>query len=279
MKVFPFKIPKPANIGLIYQEDIEISFYDKLHQHDEIQISFIEKGSGTLFIGDKICNYTQGSIFVIGSNIPHAFKSDKNVTQKSKMLSFFFTKSSFGETFFELDEFAEIDAFFEKSSYGFILKSNINVIISIFLQMNKVSKMKRFVLFIEILHLLTVSETAPLSSFVYQKKYSDIEGKRMRTIFEYTLENYPQKITLQEIASIANMTKNAFCKYFKNRTNKTYFNFLNEIRIENACKLIVVENEMSINEIAYSTGFNNISNFNRKFKEIKKMTPLSYRRL
>lgn len=279
MKVFPFKIPKPANIGLIYQEDIEISFYDKLHQHDEIQISFIEKGSGTLFIGDKICNYTQGSVFVIGSNIPHAFKSDKNVTQKSKMLSFFFTKSSFGETFFELDEFAEIDAFFEKSSYGFILKSNINVIISIFLQMNKVSKMKRFVLFIEILHLLTVSETAPLSSFVYQKKYSDIEGKRMRTIFEYTLENYPQKITLQEIASIANMTKNAFCKYFKNRTNKTYFNFLNEIRIENACKLIVVENEMSINEIAYSTGFNNISNFNRKFKEIKKMTPLSYRRL
>jgi hypothetical protein len=56
MKVFPFKIPKPANIGLIYQEDIEILFYDKLHQHDEIQISFIERGSGTLFIGDKICN-------------------------------------------------------------------------------------------------------------------------------------------------------------------------------------------------------------------------------
>ena len=94
MKVFPFKIPKPANIGLIYQEDIEILFYDKLHQHDEIQISFIERGSGTLFIGDKICNYTQGSVFVIGSNIPHAFKSDKNVAQKSKMLSLFFTKSS-----------------------------------------------------------------------------------------------------------------------------------------------------------------------------------------
>jgi YesN/AraC family two-component response regulator len=241
MKVFPFKIPKPANIGLIYQEDIEILFYDKLHQHDEIQISFIERGSGTLFIGDKICNYTQGSVFVIGSNIPHAFKSDKNVAQKSKMLSLFFTKSSFGETFFELDEFAEIDIFFEKSSRGFVLKSNIDAIIFIFLQMKKVSKIKRFMHFLEILQLLAISETTPLSSFVYQKIYSDMEGKRMRTIFEYTLENYHQKITLQEVANKANMTKNAFCKYFKNRTNKTYFNFLNEIRIENASKLIMIK--------------------------------------
>ncbi|KGL61457.1 AraC-type DNA-binding protein [Polaribacter sp. Hel1_33_78] len=279
MKVFPFKIPKPANIGLIYQEDIEILFYDKLHQHDEIQISFIERGSGTLFIGDKICNYTQGSVFVIGSNIPHAFKSDKNVAQKSKMLSLFFTKSSFGETFFELDEFAEIDIFFEKSSRGFVLKSNIDAIIFIFLQMKKVSKIKRFMHFLEILQLLAISETTPLSSFVYQKIYSDMEGKRMRTIFEYTLENYHQKITLQEVANKANMTKNAFCKYFKNRTNKTYFNFLNEIRIENASKLIMIKKEISINEIAYITGFNNISNFNRKFKEIKKMTPLNFKKL
>ncbi len=279
MKVFPFKIPKSANIGLIYQEDIELYFYDKLHQHNEIQISFIEKGTGTLFIGDKICNYNEDSIFVIGSNIPHAFKSDKNVEKKSKMQSFFFTKSSFGETFFLLDEFSKIESFFKKSSRGFILDSNIETIISLFLKLKKASKIKRFVHFLEILEVLTLSETTPLSSFVYQKKYSDLEGKRMRTIFEYTLENYHQKITLQVIANKANMTKNAFCKYFKNRTNKTYFNFLNEIRIENACKLIQVEKEISINEIAYKAGFNNISNFNRKFKEIKKMTPLSYKAL
>jgi AraC-like DNA-binding protein len=277
LKVFPFKIPKVANIGLMYQEDIEIYFYDKLHQHDEIQISFIEKGNGTLFIGDKICAYTKGSVFVIGSNIPHAFKSDKGVAESSKMLSVFFTKSSFGASFFELDEFAEIDAFFEKSSRGFNLESNFEAIISLFLQFHNASKLERFILFLEVLKLLTISKITPLASFVYQKKYTDIEGKRMRTIFEYTLENYDQKITLEAIANKANMTKNAFCKYFKNRTNKTYFNFLNEIRIENACKFIVSEKEMSIHEIAFKTGFNNISNFNRQFKEVKKMTPLKYR--
>ncbi|MFT6050332.1 MAG: AraC-like DNA-binding protein [Patiriisocius sp.] len=93
------------------------------------------------------------------------------------------------------------------------------------------------------------------------------------------MENAHQKISLEDIASIANMTKNAFCKYFKKRTNKTYVSFLTEVRIENACKLLKSDKDVSINEIAYKVGFNNISNFNRKFKEVKKMTPLSYRNL
>jgi AraC-like DNA-binding protein len=75
------------------------------------------------------------------------------------------------------------------------------------------------------------------------------------------------------------MTKNAFCKYFKKRTNKTYVSFLTELRIENECKLLKSDTDVSINEIAYKVGFNNISNFNRKFKEVKKMPPLSYRNL
>ena len=109
MKVLPFKIPKPENNALIYQEDIELVFYDKLHQHDEIQISFIEKGNGTLLVGDRISSFAENDIFVIGSNLPHAFKSDKNAVSDSKMLSLFFTASSFGDTFFDLNDFAEIN--------------------------------------------------------------------------------------------------------------------------------------------------------------------------
>jgi AraC-like DNA-binding protein len=119
----------------------------------------------------------------------------------------------------------------------------------------------------------------PLSTFVDTKKYSDTEGKRMRNVFDFTIENAHQKISLEDIASIANMTKNAFCKYFKKRTNKTYISFLTEVRIENACKLLKSDKDVSINEIAYKVGFNNISNFNRKYKEVKKMTPLKYRNL
>ncbi|MEE9407177.1 MAG: AraC family transcriptional regulator [Polaribacter sp.] len=279
MKVLPFKIPKPENNALIYQEDIEVVFYDKLHQHDEIQISFIEKGNGTLLVGDKISSYAKNDIFIIGSNLPHAFKSDKNVEEKSKMLSLFFTETSFGESFFELNELAEINHFFSKSLQGLILKSNKTEIINNFLKLKNASKLERFILFLEILKTASNTKSEPLSTFVYNKKYSDIEGKRMRNVFDFTIENANQRISLDDIANVANMTKNAFCKYFKKRTNKTYVSFLTELRIENACKLLNTEKDLSINEIAYKVGFNNISNFNRKFKEVKKVTPLSYKNL
>ena len=104
MKVLPFKIPKPENKAFIYQEDHEMYFYDKLHQHEEIQISLIVNGEGTLVIGDSVTIYKTNDILVIGSNLPHVFKSEIPPTSKSHMLSLFFTKKSFGEHFFELDE-------------------------------------------------------------------------------------------------------------------------------------------------------------------------------
>lgn len=279
MKVLPFKIPKPENNALIYQEDIELVFYDKLHQHDEIQISFIEKGNGTLLVGDRISSYAENDIFVIGSNLPHAFKSDKNAAIESKMLSLFFTESSFGEAFFELNDFAEINHCFSKSLQGFVVKENKKEIIDSFLKLNKASKLVRFILFLEILKIISVSKSEPLSNFVYTKKYSDVEGKRMRNVFDFTIENANEKITLDDVANVANMTKNAFCKYFRKRTNKTYISFLTELRIENACKLLNADKDLSINEIAYKSGFNNISNFNRQFKMIKSMAPNTFRKI
>ncbi|KOY50993.1 AraC family transcriptional regulator [Polaribacter dokdonensis] len=279
MKVYPFKIPKPENNALIYQEDIEFVFYDKLHQHDEIQISFIEKGNGTLLVGDSISSYTENDIIVIGSNLPHAFKSEPNSKSESKMLSLFFTETSFGNAFFDLDELSEIKSFFSKSLQGLLVKNHKKVIIEFFKKLKHASRLERFILLLQILKLISKSKTEPLSNFVYNKNYSDVEGKKMRNVFEYTIENYHKPINLEDIASVANMTKNAFCKYFKRRTNKTYISFLTELRIENACKLIQSKEEISIADIAYKVGFQNISNFNRKFKEIKKITPLKYKKL
>ena len=104
MKVLPFQIPKPTNDALIYQEDREIAFYDQLHQHEEIQLSYIVNGEGTLLVGDTISSYKSGDIFAIGSNLPHVFQSDSNLAEESVMLTLFFTKKSFGDDFFELEE-------------------------------------------------------------------------------------------------------------------------------------------------------------------------------
>ena len=96
---------------------------------------------------------------------------------------------------------------------------------------------------IQILKLGATANYKSLSSFIYDKKYTDNEGNRMRNVFEYTMNNFDKPISLNTIAEVANMTKNAFCKYFKKRTNKTYVQFLNELRLEHACKLLVAEND------------------------------------
>lgn len=278
MKVLPFQIPKPEHHALIYQEDKELVFFDKLHQHEEIQISFIVEGEGTLVVGDTINDYKKGDILAIGSNLPHVFKSDKSSSTTSEMLTLFFSEDAFGSYFFELEEFRELKSFFKKVSFGFKSASKLKSLEYYFLQLSNSSKLQRFIILLEILKILSKSKTQPLSSFIYDKKYTDSEGKRMRDVMDFTMQNYHQQINLDNVAKVSSMTKNAFCKYFKKRTNKSYFTFLNELRIENACKLLLIKEDLSIAEIADKSGFNNISNFNRQFKALKLMSPSKFKK-
>ncbi|GFD75659.1 AraC family transcriptional regulator [Tenacibaculum sp. KUL113] len=277
MKVLPFKIPKTHNIGLIYQEDKEQFFYDKFHQHEEIQLCVIVKGEGTLIVGDTVNKYSSGDVLVIGGNLPHVFKSDASVIKESFMISLFFTKESFGKSFFQLDDFKELIPFFEKSISGFKLSNNKKKVIRILLSLQKSSNLNRFIGLLRVLKILVDSDTIELASFIYPKRYTDNEGKRMRDVMDFTINNFEKNIDLYEIAEKANMTPNAFCRYFKQRTNKTYFTFLNELRVENACKLLVSDKSLPISSIAYKSGFNNLSNFNRKFKEVKGISPSIFR--
>jgi len=279
MKILPFKIPKPEQDALIYQEDLDTIFYDKLHQHEEIQLSIIVEGEGTLIVGDTINYYKQGDVLVIGSNLPHVFKSNFKSGEKSHMLSLFFTKSSFGDHFFELEELSELRTFFKRAENGFKIISKKKRILHLFFQLENVSKLNRFLILLELLKIASTSTYKSLSSFIYEKTYSDNEGKRMRAVFEYTMDHFETNISLEIIADIAAMTNNAFCKYFKKRTNKTYFRFLNELRIEHACKFILAENELTIAEIAYKSGFKNISNFNRQFKVVKQLSPTEFKKV
>jgi len=277
LKILPFKIPKTEREALIYQEDIERVFYNHLHQHEEIQISYIVKGCGTLIVGDSINDYKESDILVIGENVPHVFKSDAETCSESIMLTLFFTKTSFGKDFFSLNDMSSVDDFFKDSEYGMKILSNQTKIIHHFDKLKKQNKIQRIASFLKIINIIINSEKAPLSSFIYRKKYTDDEGRRMSAVFEYAIEFYDQNITLEEVAEKANMSKNAFCRYFKKRTNKTFFQFLIEIRIENACKILHNKKDISIASISELCGFQDIANFNRKFKELKGLSPSQYR--
>ena len=103
------------------------------------------------------------------------------------------------------------------------------------------------------------------------------EADRLNKVLQYISDNFQRKITLTEIASVASLSAKAFCRYFKSKTRKTFYNFLLEVKVAHACNLIL-EKDMTIYEVCYDSGFNNLSNFNRYFKKLTGKTPLEFKK-
>lgn len=275
MKVLPFQIPKLLNHNLIVQIDRSTTFYDNLHQHNEIQISLIVSGTGKLLVGDSIHPFKDGDFFVIGANCPHLFKNQKTNIEVH-MISIFFTEETFGENFFNLSDLEEVRPFFKNAKDGFLLQSKNNTVTKLMHQFNEASKMCRIILFLKLLAVLSNADKKSLTNFTYPKELSLLAGERMQVVFDYVLEHFHEEIKLNTISSLVFMTPNAFCRFFKQSTNKTFFQFLIELRLEHACQLLNTNKGLSIAEIAEQSGFTSISNFNRKFKTLKGVIPSHY---
>ena len=276
MKVLPFQIPKPLHENLIVQEDRVPMFYGQLHQHKELQLSLIVKGKGKLIVGDSVHPFEAGDFFAIAPHSPHLFSNEPS-SSGVHMVSLFFTEKTFGDGFFELPDLEEIHPFFNMVQEGFRLLGNKKAIKELMLRILVSDKLERLMNFLLLLKKLCPSEKQSLTQFLYPKEIGIREGKRMQLIFDYTIKNFQDEITLQRAATLVHMTPNAFCRFFKQRTNKTYFQFLIELRIEHACQLLLKdEKNMSILEISERSGFSSISNFNRQFRRLKGMVPSKY---
>ena len=272
MKIVPFKTPKSDKATILFQDDRNKKPYAQLHQHAELQITWVEKGQGNMLVGDSFESFKRGDVFLFGAHLPHVFKSEK----KCSMVSIFFTENSFGFDFFKLKEFRKIRSLFDLAQKGIRVKSNTGELFSTMNIFEKSAGASRIIQFLAILKLVSESRKGELSVFAYNKQFNANEAKRMSAVFDYTLKNYAKEIKLEEVAAQCMLSKNAFCKYFKQRTNKTFFQFLIEVRIEKVCEAMLKENNSNMSEIAYAVGFNNLSNFNRQFKKIKLMTPREF---
>ena len=278
MKPLFFKLPKTTNTSLRVQSDVLPYFYDKLHFHPEVQITLVIKGTGTYFIGDKIERFEPGQVFVLGGNLPHVFRSDKEYFSEDspgvEAVSLFFMMDILGKGFWDFEEALKIRDILEESSKGIIAGSqNFK---SLFEKIVEADGIEKIILFLKVLKELQADPNRQvISSMAFTSPQRDIENERINAVFDYVINHYKDEITLQVIAEVANLTPNAFCKFFKSRTRKTFFDFLNEVRIGNACKLLQTE-QFSISDVAFESGFNNLSNFNRQFQKRMKTTPKKY---
>jgi AraC-like DNA-binding protein len=285
MKILPFKIPKTSQESFRLQEDHETHFYDYLHQHPEVQLTLILSSEGKVIVGDFIGTFKPGDIFLIGTNLPHVFRNDRKYYEDTNVkeahsLTVFFEWQAFGEKFLSLPELSNLHDFAKLSERGLLLQEPLKSrVAQLIKQMFKKTGMDRLIVLLKIMNILSGNKTMePLASSGVYNEFDELDGKKLADIYRFTMNEYHRKITLEEVASIAHMTTNSFCRYFKKRTRKSYVDFLTEIRIGQARKLLQ-RDHLSISQISLEVGFNNLSNFNRKFREVCSITPTEFRKL
>lgn len=283
MKVLQFTIPVSANDTVIVQQDSLPHFYPYLHRHAEIQLTWVQRGDGTLLAGNSMHSFGPNEIYWFGANQPHLFKSDASYFSKKnkksiQSLSLFFNPGGRLQPLLDLPELKNIQKFIQQYPSGFKLpEQHVTEMANLMMQVGKSTGVERFVHFMEIFRkLLSYGKLPVLSTAPPPVKYSEHDGIKIGQVYNYIIQYYNKPITLDDVAKQAHMTPQAFCRYFKKHTRQTFVSFLNELRINEACKQLIESDYDSIGTIAYNCGFNSITNFNRVFKSVTRLTPSKY---
>ena len=284
MKPILEKLTLEPKFSFVVLKD-ELPYYPTpWHYHPEYELVLVVKSTGQRIVGDKIENFSDGDLVLMGPDLPHVYNNDSqyyegNDKLKAEAIVIHFTEDSLGKNFFDLPEMTQVKQLLNTAERGIKIEGKTREIVAV--KMHSILSKKGSARIIELLSILeilsTTKECRMLASTGFMMKNNTSGTERITKVHEYIMLNFKKDITLEEVAGIANMAPNSFCRLFKSCTRKTFSSFLNEIRIGYACKLIS-QDRQNIAEICYASGFNNLSNFNRQFKRITHKSPMQYKR-
>lgn len=284
MKLIIERLNKDAKSSFVLQKDVYSHYPTPWHYHPEYELVLVLRSSGEKIIGDHMSSFTDGDLVFLGPNLPHVYHNsqiyyEENSNLTAEAIVIHFNIDFLGNSFFNIPEMEAISGFLEKSVMGFAIRGNARQLIA--QKMNDMLEMSgssRIIELLSILHILTeTKEKEKLASPGFIQDFKTSGSEQITKVCDYIMKNFTYDITLNQVAKIANMSPNAFCNFFKQRTRKTFVNFLNEVRIGYACKLLSGE-QHNISEICYLSGFHNLSNFNRQFIRTVNKTPHQYKR-
>ncbi|WP_245167517.1 AraC family transcriptional regulator [Croceivirga sp. JEA036] len=253
------------------------------HYHKELELIYFMKSTGTRYVGNSIGNFGPGELYLIGSNVPHLFRNHKEYyaaegsDEGVDLIVVKFERDFLGDNFLNLTESNRIQLLFDQANKGLKFSKAVSYLVhSHMVGLVNSQGLSSIIGILRILDILSISENYQvLCEEEINTTFRKDEKERMAKIISYLNENFHNKIELQEVSDLANMTPNAFCRYFKKRTRKSFSQFLNEIRIRHACKLLI-EGKHQIATVCYQSGFNTLTNFNRQFKSLMNITPSEY---
>jgi len=273
-------VPRSLDNAFSIRHDVVPQFGTVWHYHPEIELHYLIKGEGIRFVGDSIGNFQQNDMILMGSNVPHTWKC--NISNSSdnhvEALVLHFHPECLGKEFLNVYETQGITKLFEQAKTGLIIKgSSKEKIKRLMWRMKQETGLNKVVYLLRIYAILLESkEYEALSNNAEFAKFSQLDGNRMEKVLSFTLKNFRDKILSEDVARLTNLSVTSFCRYFKMTSNKSYFDFLTEVRLNHACRLLI-KTEFTIQHIALDSGFENTSNFYRHFKKVKGITPKEYK--
>ncbi len=267
----------PDDTFLVF-ERIKDNFDYPVHYHPEYELNFIYNGKGVRrVVGTNMEEIGMYEMVLVGPNLPHCWETHNCKSKKIHEITIQFHNNLFAESFLNRRVAKPIKDLFERSKQGILFSQETAK--NMFERLSSLSKDNTFesnISFLSIIYQLSISENQRVLNSTEAENVNTDNNSRFDVLYQYLLKHFHKKILLSEAAGIIKMSPVSFNRYIKKHTNKTFVDFLNDIRIGFAC-LWLLEKELSIAEIAYKCGFNNIANFNRVFKKVKNTTPSAYR--
>lgn len=286
MKLILQRLMQDSDESFIVYHEKEPFFSCPWHYHPEYELVLILKSTGKRIIGDHVGDFMEGDLVFIGSGLPHVYDNTTTDTYieadtglEAEALVVQFLPDLLGRKFLHLPEFKRLKKMLEKAQQGVCITGETrDKVAAQMVEMHQTKGMSRLIGLLSIFAILSKStEYELLASPGFMHNFENSATERYRHITEYIMKNFSEEIPLATIADVANMTTTYFCTFFKNYYGQTFVEYLNNIRIGYACKLLG-STEKNIADIAMESGFNNISNFNRQFRKVKDITPAEYRR-
>jgi AraC-like DNA-binding protein len=283
MKVAYRHISTHEDASFVIKEFCQPRFTNTFHFHHGHELILIVRSSGKIYAGNKVMNYDEGEIYMFGPGLVHCFCNNSSSVDTGEIAHAIivqFTEDFIGKGFFDNLELRKIKELMQLSEYGIRFNKISSAVNTLFFRFQANQPMKNLIILLQILDELSQRSRENVQLLTDDPRkihYKDADSKKLESIFKYVLENYHNHVDSKSAASLACMNEAAFCRYFKKRTTKTFSQFVNEIRISHATRLLI-GTENGISEICYTCGFDNISYFNRQFKIYQGKSPREYRK-
>lgn len=251
------------------------------HYHDDFELHLIVASTGKVFVGDHVGRFSPGHLVLTGPRLPHNWIShtepDEVVALRDMVVQFRMELVASMARF--APELEVLLPLLERARHGIEFSSvNMQWAVESFEGIRDTSGARRIGKLLELLHRLAEEQDyLLLSTLAIRSRADQASQEKIQQVTQYISERYAQEITLKDMATLVDMNDSAFSRFFAKATGNSFIRFVNRVRISKACELLS-DSEMPITSICYETGFNNIANFNRRFRELKQTTPREYRR-